>query len=163
MLFMKKFLIVFDTIDNFDIIETLFGSWAGDARLLCAKPRQDFCMGNAPSLSARPAQAWRRLVRQLRHLIKIRVLYLATRRYVEYENFDRLLLPLRRQPVQTPSPTAPRTLVPSAPLASQALLFCEEDAPRTRSNRRQRGPREIETFAEFIRSRPIGDTCVLRG
>ena len=35
MLFMKKFLIVFDTIDNFDIIETLFGSWALKTPVFC--------------------------------------------------------------------------------------------------------------------------------
>ena len=35
MWFMKKFLIVFDTIDNFDIIETLFGSWALKTPVFC--------------------------------------------------------------------------------------------------------------------------------
>ena len=42
MWFMKKFLIVFDTIDNFDIIETLFASWAGDARLFVPSPGRTF-------------------------------------------------------------------------------------------------------------------------
>ena len=31
----EEFLIVFDTIDNFDIIETLFGSWAPKTPVFC--------------------------------------------------------------------------------------------------------------------------------
>ena len=50
------------------------------------------------------------VVSRLPHLIKLRSKFLTLKRFIEYDNSDRLLLPLRRQPVCTPSPRSSSSL-----------------------------------------------------
>ena len=101
---------------------------------------------------------WAALVRQLLHLIRIRHLYLAARRYVEYDNVNNLLLPLRRRS-STPSPVHPSLPSPSAPpldALQQRQAFQQHcggsNAPdpcsRSRSERRPLHPRSFH-FEEF--------------
>ena len=65
---------------------------------------------------------WKSVVSKLLYLIKLRLKSQALRRFIEYDNVDRLLLPLRRQPVHTPSPRSSLSL-----LARQAVTGLEDD------------------------------------
>ena len=74
-------------------------------------------LGRASAFEA----GWKSVVSKLLYLIKLQSKFLALRRFNEYDNIDRLLLPLRRQPVRTPSPRPSLTL-----FARQAVTGLED-------------------------------------
>ena len=93
---------------------------------------------------------WKSVVSKLLYLIKLRSKFLALKRFSEYDNVDRLLLPLRRQPVRTPSPR-----FSSSHFARQALLGLEDgEFERSRSERRPTAPRL--SFDDFVANRARG-------
>ena len=100
---------------------------------------------------------WDKLVCQLLKLIKVRSLYLAVRKFIEYRNIDNLLLPLRRRTSVTPEQVRP--LSPSAPPLATQALFHLEDFERSRSARR---PTARSSFPEFLADRPYLSPCGLR-
>ena len=101
-------------------------------------------MGSLLGRASACEAGWKSVVSKLLYLIKLRSRSRALRRFIEHDNVDRLLLPLRRQPARTPNSGPSSSLV--ARQAATGLEDGEFERSRCEPRKVEKGVQSQTTY-----------------